>query len=90
MAGPVVPAPQQPLLPPQEMERLSTLFHKLAHHKDTRGPLARMVKHVGSPVAAAFKDVELEDRFAQLEKRITDKELQGQIKEAARTSRRAS
>jgi hypothetical protein len=84
---PVTP-PRPPLLLPQEMERLSTLFHQLAHHKDTRGPLARMVKHVGSPVAAAFTDVTLEDKFAQLNKKLDDRLLQDQINAASNAQAR--
>jgi hypothetical protein len=70
------------------MERLSTLFHQLAHNKDTRGPLARMVKHVGSPVAAAFNDVQLEDKFAALNKKLDDRLLQDQINQAANAQAR--
>jgi hypothetical protein len=77
------PAPKAPLLAPQEMERLSTLFHQLAHNKDTRGPLARMVKHIGSPVAGAFTDVELEDKFAALRKEFHDERMKAQIDAAA-------
>jgi hypothetical protein len=83
MPDPVNPAARPPLLPPQEMERLSTALHQLAHNKDTRGPLARMLKHVRSPMAGAFTDVELEDKFAVLNRKLDDRLLQDQINQAS-------
>lgn len=77
------PGNRAPPLGPVEMERLSTLFHQLAHNKDTRGPLARMVRHIGSPVAGAFTDVVLEDKFAALRKEFQDERLKDQIAQAA-------
>lgn len=54
-------------LPPAQAAALAGLFMQLAHNKDTRASIAKAVKKAApdSPHAAAFMDIDIEERFQQ-------------------------
>jgi hypothetical protein len=90
---PAAPAPQQqqqprpaapPInVPPMEMVRISNFIARAAHHPELRAQVADLfMKGDPNGLGKAFQDVALDRRFQALEKKMADKELQGQINEA--------
>lgn len=59
---------------------LADLFYKLSHDKKTRKIIAKAVKDAApdSPHAAAFSDVEIEDKFETFKQEQSDKETKSQ------------
>lgn len=59
---------------------LADLFYKLSHDKKTRKKIAAAVKELApeSPHAAAFSDVEIEDRFEKFTQDQADRETKAQ------------
>jgi hypothetical protein len=82
-------AQPMPQLPPMEMVRLANMMHTLAHNPATREIVAEAVNRVDPNFAGkAFQDVALNRRFAALEKKITDKDIEKQVKEAVASQQR--
>jgi hypothetical protein len=56
---------------------LGDLLHDLSHNKKTRARVGAIIKEIApeSPHAAAFKDVELEERMTAFEKAQEDREI---------------
>lgn len=59
---------------------LADLFYKLSHDKKTRKDIAAAVKKIApeSPHAAAFSDVEIEDKFENFKQEQADRETKAQ------------
>jgi hypothetical protein len=72
-----------------EQVRLATMMHTLAHDPRTREIVAEAVNRVDPQFAGkAFQDVAINRRFAALEKRLTDKEIEKQVNEAVQLQKR--
>jgi hypothetical protein len=69
-----------PQLSPEVQADLAALFLKLSHDPKTRKAIAKAVKEGAgdSPHAAAFKDVDLEDRFESFTREQEQRELKKQ------------
>jgi hypothetical protein len=78
----------------QNADDLRALFLKLAHDKKTRKTIAKAIKEIApdSPHAAAFADVEVEDRFETFRAEQEAKELKREQNEMLRqmNAKRAS
>lgn len=59
---------------------LGDLLHELTHDKKTRGKLGRIIREAkpDSPHAAAFTDVEVEDKFEELQRKRDEDEIKRQ------------
>jgi hypothetical protein len=82
---PPPPRPAAPPInvPPMEMVRISNFIARAAHHPELRAQVADLfMKGDPNGLGKAFQDVALDRRFAALERKMADKELQGQITEA--------
>jgi hypothetical protein len=85
---PPQPQPQRPAappinVPPMEMVRISNFIARAAHHPELRAQVADLfMKGDPNGLGKAFQDVALDRRFQALERKMADKELQGQINEA--------
>jgi hypothetical protein len=83
--APTPPRPAAPPInvPPMEMVRISNFIARAAHHPELRAQVADLfMKGDPNGLGKAFHDVALDRRFEALEKKMSDKELQGQISEA--------
>ena len=67
-------------LPLQVAAELGDLLHELTHDPKARGEIGRVIRKVrpDSPHAAAFADLENEDRITAFEQKQADKELKAQ------------
>jgi len=67
-------------LPMATAAELGDLLHELTHNKETRKTIAAAIKKAKpeSPHAAAFSDVEVEDRFEKFTRDQEEKELKRQ------------
>jgi hypothetical protein len=72
--------PAAPQLDPAVAADLASLALQLSHNPDTRREFGKLVRKAApeSRHAAAFKDVELEDRFQTFEEKQAEKELKRQ------------
>jgi len=70
-------------LSPQLQEELADLFHEMAHDKDGRKEVANWLrkKKPDSPHAAAFADIEQDEKFQAFRKEQEDRELEHQKQE---------
>lgn len=79
-------------LTPQEMADLSTLFYKLAHNKETRPIVAKLVEKVEPARAASFSDVKQDEKLntlrAQMQQYAAMQESK-ELKKAMDTERQA-
>jgi hypothetical protein len=59
---------------------LADLFYKLSHDKKTRKAIAKAVKDLApeSPHAAAFSDVEIEDKFEKFKEEQSERQIKDQ------------
>jgi hypothetical protein len=73
-------------LDPATAAELGDLLHELSANKDTRKLIAKAIKKVkpDSPHAAAFGDVDVEEKFETLEAEREAKELERQQQEVVR------
>jgi hypothetical protein len=71
-------------LDPNTAQALGELMHKLAHNPKTRKSVAKMVKEVDPDRAAAFTDIELDDKVEALREEFTAKEDARQREEVTR------
>lgn len=70
----------QPKFDPATAEDLAALLHELSHNKETRRDLGKLIKKAkpDSPHAAAFADVDIEERFDSFRAEQEKKELERQ------------
>jgi hypothetical protein len=68
----------KPQLDPNVAQDLAALMRDLSHNPETRREVAKLVRKVkpDSPHAAAFKDVEIEDRFEAFRSEQEKKEIE--------------
>ena len=78
------PTPQsKPQIDPTTAQDLARLLLDLSHNKDTRKEIGKLVKKAkpDSPHAAAFSDVEIEDKFEAFQRKQEEKEIENQQKQ---------
>ncbi len=63
-------------LDPQTAQALGELMHKLAHNPKSRKAVAKLVKEVDPDRAAAFTDIEIEDKIEALRTDWDNRELE--------------
>ncbi len=70
-------------LDPNVAQDLAQLARDLAHNPETRAAFGKLVKKAkpDSPHAAAFRDIEIEDKFDSFEQRQAQKEIEQQQKQ---------
>lgn len=82
-ARPAAPAPPTTPIPPMETLRLAQFLRAAAHNPETRAQVAEIALKIDpNGVGKAFTDVGLERRFNALEKKLADRDLEKQIKDA--------